>query len=135
NKAKMSGTEWIRMSEQEWLSSTDSQPMLLFLGSTGLDRKLRLFACGCARRVSHLCEHEVPREMLELGERFADGLVSREKLWPLVQRANKLVKELYEQRQSVVFYAAAALSSVADVAGKPSQQQFEGYAAAVSTAH
>src|SRR5262249_28326809 len=131
----MTGTEWIRMTEQEWLSAIDPQPMLMFLGSTGLNRKHRLFACACARRVWHLCDHELPRQVLELGERFADALVSPEELRPLVERAHRLIKELDETGQSVALHAAAALSGPGYISQETSQGHVDGYAIAVTTAH
>ncbi len=126
----MTGLEWDRMTESDWLSASDPHPMILFLPHIGLDRKYRLFACACARRVWHLCENDLPRQVLELGERLADALVSSEELWPIGKRARKFVKEQYEQGLSIAFYAAAALSGPGSTPGKTSQTRFEAYAAA-----
>jgi hypothetical protein len=62
------------MNESEWPTSTDPQAMLTFLQGSGRasDRKLRLFACGCARRAWHLLDHAWSRKAIETAERFAD---------------------------------------------------------------
>lgn len=68
------------MNEQESLSFTDPQKMLLEMRGIASDRKLRLFACACCRRIwMRWGEAEAPEDV-EISERFADGDVSREKL-------------------------------------------------------
>jgi hypothetical protein len=54
--------------------------MLEFLRDTGRasDRKLRLFACGCARSVGHCLTTRNTRQAVEVAERFADGLATLE---------------------------------------------------------
>jgi hypothetical protein len=66
------------MTEAEWLSCTDPTPMLEFLRGKASDRKLRLFAVGCCRRVFHLARDQASRNALEAGERYADGLATDE---------------------------------------------------------
>lgn len=61
------------MTEAEWLSSTDAAAMLDFLRGRGGDRKLRLFACACCRRVWRLILDPRHRRAVEVAERWADG--------------------------------------------------------------
>jgi len=62
------------MTEQEWLECTDPTMMLEFLRGKASERKLRLFAVACCRRVRHLL---VPQagEALDVAEKVAEGVV------------------------------------------------------------
>lgn len=70
------------MHEQEWSTSTSLQAMLDWLphGDRASQRKLRLFGCACVRRVGSLLVDEGSRKIVEVAERFADGLASRAEL-------------------------------------------------------
>jgi hypothetical protein len=64
------------MTEQEWMDCTDPQDMLEFLRDRAGERKLRLFAVACCRRIGHLRSDERCRgaaEAVEAAESFADG--------------------------------------------------------------
>jgi hypothetical protein len=68
------------MNEEEWLASVDPVPMLDFLNGGASDRKLRLFACSCCRRVwSHLSDDR-SREAMETSERYGEGKATDQEL-------------------------------------------------------
>lgn len=60
------------MFEARWLRCDEPEMMLRYLlGKTG-DRKLRLFACACVRRVWPLLQDERSRLAVEVAEHYAD---------------------------------------------------------------
>jgi hypothetical protein len=70
--------------EAEWLSSTIPRSMLSFLEARAkagdINRKLRLFACACVRRIWHLLDDERSRNAVEVAERYAEGMATPEEL-------------------------------------------------------
>jgi len=68
------------MTEAEWLASTELKQMLRFVRGKASDRRLRLFACACCRRVWPQIPERRSREAVEISERFADGKASLEEL-------------------------------------------------------
>jgi hypothetical protein len=92
------------LTEAEWLACSDSAPMLTFLRQDiallvdelptssqretirtflleAATRKLRLFACWCARRVWNDLLDDRSQKAVEVVELFVDGLATEEERW------------------------------------------------------
>jgi hypothetical protein len=78
------------MTEAEWLACEDPERLLVFLRGTARERKLRLFACACCRRVWHLLTDADSRAAAEAAERFADGLERKGHLSTVRARARRV---------------------------------------------
>jgi hypothetical protein len=71
------------MTEADWLACPDPGALLAYLrrsvggGGHVCQRRLRLFACGCARRIWDLLPDGRSRRAVEAAERYADGLATR----------------------------------------------------------
>lgn len=66
------------MNEGEWITCLDLERLISYLrgaSSNRLDRKARLFACVCVRRVWERM-HAVGQAAVVVAERFADGLAT-----------------------------------------------------------
>jgi len=91
------------MTETEWLASTDVQAMYVFLRDTTTlfrtrwqgyravphfafsERKSRLFAVACCRRILHLMPTDEARACVVAAEHYADGLIDARDLSMAVQ--------------------------------------------------
>jgi hypothetical protein len=88
------------MTEAEWLACTDPQPMLEFLRRTASDRKMRLFAVACCRRVWSSLEHEEFRDAVRKAESFADGLADRAEMLQAHAKARAIFVTLHREEGS-----------------------------------
>src|SRR5262245_48126317 len=82
------------MTEDEWLTATDLMPMLEFLRGKASDRKLRLFAVACCRRIWHLMRDGRNRNAVEHSERVADGMATQEMMIEALEVAIEAVRSV-----------------------------------------
>ena len=95
------------MTEAEWLAGTEPEKMLAFLRvirAQASERKLRLFACACCRRIWRLLSDDRSRKAVMTAERFADGLATRQQL----RAARAYAADAYAFAQGGSYYAPAA---------------------------
>jgi hypothetical protein len=85
------------VTEQEWLACTEPRLMLEFLIGKASDRKLRLFAVTCCRRVWRLFREPRSQQAVETAERFADGCVSNEERHLARRAAEVVIAEIGEK--------------------------------------
>src|SRR5262245_9554423 len=85
---------WRPMTEAQWLTATDPEPMLEFLRGRASDRKLRLFAVACGRLAvafgqsrRALLSWDRSRGVIEFAERYADRSVKWKELDAVAQEA------------------------------------------------
>jgi hypothetical protein len=107
------------VTEAEWLTATDPKPMLEFLRGKASDRKLRLFACACCRRVDE-CLTEQMRNLVEIAERVAERLVDererktrRTEAMRAAWHPAAITRHARGSAQSAVFWALARQASEA----------------------
>lgn len=105
------------MIEEEWLVETDLQKMLFLLHGRVSDRRLRLFACACCRRVWHLLNDGRSRRAIEVVERYADEQADDEDLRLAIIGAESMAESLAasaataaEQAQSSAAFAALSVT-------------------------
>ena len=88
------------MTEAEWLNCTNSKLMLAFLRGKASERKLRLFACACCRRIWHLLTDARSRKAIEVAEQSADGWANPQALLEASDSAWAAAKELITSYQT-----------------------------------
>src|SRR5262249_9643314 len=91
-----------------WRACEYPQPMLGYLS----DRKLRLFACACCRRIWHLLVREDSRWAVETMERYADGRASQAEWAAAEGRVGVLLRVCHELAPPEVRISGAAALGV-----------------------
>jgi hypothetical protein len=86
------------MTEKQWLACTDSVRMLKSLRPQPTERKLRLLACGCCRRVWKSLALQPVRRGVETAELYADGAVTDEELGVVYAAAVRAFHRALERR-------------------------------------
>jgi hypothetical protein len=111
------------VTEAEWLACTDLTPMLAALQAAGKasDRKLRLFAVACCRRIGFLLSDKRCRKAataVEVAESFADGLTPEADL----AAAREAAQSVFTAHSGTLWLAlggeAAAMATAADIRAK-----------------
>jgi hypothetical protein len=94
------------MTEAEWLTMTEPHLYLMYPGNLTSPRKRRLFACACCRRIWHLLTDPCYQDAVEVAERFADGLATKDHLAKARAAARSLEYSLTPagQAASAAFY-------------------------------
>jgi hypothetical protein len=106
------------MTESEWLECTDPFRLLASLRGRVSDRKLRLLACGCARRCWDRLDDDRLRTAVEIAEQYADRRASVARLEAAWRAAEKcqtdyLTSEVYRRSDAdqAYLYGIAASSA------------------------
>jgi hypothetical protein len=86
------------MTEQEWLACPDPEPMLKFFQRKVSERKLRLFACACARRVRPYFSDRRGWRAVTVAERYADGAATERELQTAFNAAWAAQRKLYRAK-------------------------------------
>ncbi len=100
------------MTHAEWENANDPEQMLRFLQATGslTERKARLFAVACCRRIGHLFTHPDMARSVAVAEQLAEGADTAEAL----RQADELAMwagddaSYHSLREATAGWAAAA---------------------------
>jgi len=106
--------EWLASSNPDamerlltiWLTGGMPRAMLYLTEGTALDRRFRLYACACVRRVWHFLDDERLRRAVEVAEAFADGLAQHEEMRKAEAAAEAYALRIGNERRGGVRSAA-----------------------------
>jgi hypothetical protein len=128
------------MTEAEWLTCTDPQKMVEFLSGKASDRKLRLFLCGCCRRIWNLMHDPSSQMAIEIAERFAEGESDEEELAVARRRAQEVSNAFWDTYRAtggfsdyVLYVSADAANLITGLLAGPSVRRAASLAAYASS--
>lgn len=99
------------MTEAQWHTCTNPNEMLGFVEPRAAERKLRLLAVACCRRVWDLVRDERSRAAVEAAERYADGRTGADELAAAHRAAAEAHAEAGDTRPEGPAAAAAMVAS------------------------
>jgi hypothetical protein len=102
--------------------------MLRFLRGKSTNRKLRLFACACCRRVWDSLSTDENRHAVEVAERFADGLASDDELTTAERKATRPARDAAARHHISNFPSAAAKAAARLVGSRAYSRVYAAYA-------
>ena len=90
------------MNEAEWLTCDSPKLIIEYLEARAYGRKLRLFAGACCRRIWKYLKRKDLRLMVEVSERYADGLATNDELDAADRKAGSAFAEVQWAAESDV---------------------------------
>jgi hypothetical protein len=124
-------TKKTSMNEAEWLAGSGPPSMLEFLRDKASERKLRLFACACCRRIWYLLKDKRSQQAVEFVEKCVDGLANSEELVVISDAANDVWNDAAYGRSP---FFSDAETDAADAACSTADPQ-DGMSAALHASH
>ena len=101
------------MTEAEWAGGFALMSMLDFIEPKESNRKLRLFACGCCRRIWPLLVCDESRAAVERAEEYVDGRATLQELSAAQERADQAVYQWVHRLRDTAERQRAAAAAVA----------------------
>jgi hypothetical protein len=112
------------VTEAEWNACSDTQGMLEFVREQASERKLRLFAVACCRRIWHIMDEPCQASVMT-AENFADGNATEEEL----NDAYEVAFKLYSSTNELAGVGTSSAEAASDAACPTQMKNHAGYAA------